>query len=148
MSEYDVEYIHIKGEDNVLADGMSRMPVSAMGDSNPTGDWEDVAMAESGGVQREKMAGRQVLDSRRSSSGSGEMVLENRESGGDQREGKLSKEPGSDHNPQTLGELHLKNQEVPTSNKEKEEKNNQTEGIPERGGNRGREGHQVETGVE
>ena len=45
MSEYDVEYVHVKREDNVWADGMSRMPVLAMSGSSPTGDWEDMVMA-------------------------------------------------------------------------------------------------------
>ena len=33
MSEYDVDYHYVKGEENVLADGMSRLPIRAMGES-------------------------------------------------------------------------------------------------------------------
>ena len=53
MSEYDVEYVHVKGEDNVLADGMSRLPVTAMNVPSSVGDWEDVAMAEESGESQE-----------------------------------------------------------------------------------------------
>ena len=49
MSEYDVEYVHVKEEDNVLADGMSQLLVTAMNVPSSVGDWEDVAITEESG---------------------------------------------------------------------------------------------------
>lgn len=46
LSEYDVEYYYVKGSDNRLADGLSRLQSDTM--EPPRGekdDWEDVAMA-------------------------------------------------------------------------------------------------------
>ena len=45
MSEYYMDYHYVKGEENVLADGMSRFPIRAMGESKKIGEWEDVAAA-------------------------------------------------------------------------------------------------------
>ena len=65
MSEYDIEYMNVKGKDNVLADGMSRIPISTMSESSPNGDWEDVAMAGEAEEDQRKRVDRQGLDSRR-----------------------------------------------------------------------------------
>lgn len=47
LSEYTVEYHHIKGIENKLADGLSRMKPEAMNKlREPKGDWVDVAMVE------------------------------------------------------------------------------------------------------
>lgn len=47
LSEYQVEYHHVKGTENGLADGLSRMRMDIMEPLKIRGDWEDVAMVES-----------------------------------------------------------------------------------------------------
>ena len=46
LSEYQVEYHHVKGAENGLADGLSRMRTDVMEPPKIRGDWEDVAMVE------------------------------------------------------------------------------------------------------
>ena len=47
LSEYDVEYHHVKGSENKLADGLSRMNLESMDVPRiASSDWEDVALIE------------------------------------------------------------------------------------------------------
>ena len=46
LSEYHVEYHHVKGTENGLANGLSRMRTDMMELPKSRGDWEDVAIVE------------------------------------------------------------------------------------------------------
>ena len=46
LSEYQVEYHHVRGAENGLADGLSRMRMDVMEPPKTRGDWEDVAIIE------------------------------------------------------------------------------------------------------
>ena len=56
--KYYVDYHYVKGKENVLVDGMSRLPIRTMGESKETGEWEDVVAAADD--ERERWSNREI----------------------------------------------------------------------------------------
>ena len=62
LSEYYVEYHHVKGTENGLADGLSRMRTDMMEPPKLRGDWEDVAVIEEEELYKEgKVSGGELV---------------------------------------------------------------------------------------
>ena len=59
MSEYDVVYHHVKGTDNTLADGLSRVSKLTNSPRPESDDWENVAMVE---VEKDGMSNESDTD--------------------------------------------------------------------------------------
>ena len=130
MSEYDVEYVYVKGEDNVLADGMSRILVIAISVSNPTGNWEDVAIAGEFRKDQRNGVNIQGSDIRGTPLGSRERKLKSREGIGDRKEDYSRENSGSGHNLQCLGERNNGTRRH-NENKDKEGENQKEDRIEE-----------------
>lgn len=63
LSEYDVEYHHIKGTENRLADGLSRMNFTNMDPPRMEGDdWENVALIEETGEESAEEKQQEIGD--------------------------------------------------------------------------------------